>query len=75
MKNFRKLTTLVVLLITLSVPVLAGSMETPPAPAPPPPPSEPATSEPAPGSMETPPAAMVVTETVFDLVLTVVGLL
>lgn len=75
MKNFRKLSALVVLLVALSAPVLAGDMETPPAPVPPPP-TAPATSEPAPvpGDMETPPAVMVVTETVLDLVFTVISL-
>lgn len=77
MKNFRKLTAFVVLLAALSAPALAGDMETPPAPEPTPTsasaPVEP-TPTPLPGDMETPPSA-VMTETVLDLMLTVLGLI
>lgn len=79
MKNFRKLSALFVLLVALSVPVFAGDLETPPAPAPPPP-TAPVTSQPAqgtteaaPGDLETPPAA-VVFQAVLDVVLSVASI-
>lgn len=75
MKNFRKLIALVVMLAALSAPALAGDMETPPAPEPTPSAAQPLPEPtPLPGDMETPPSA-VTTETVLDLVLTVLGLI
>lgn len=60
MKNIRKLLSLILLLVTLSAPALAGDMETPPAPAAPQP--TPAAAAPATtkGDMETPPLAALV---------------
>lgn len=74
MKNFRKFTALVVLFAALSSPVLAGDLETPPAPQPPPPTAPVTTTESAPGDLETPPM-VVVAQTVVDVVLTVASLI
>ena len=74
MKNFRKLSALVVLLAALSAPALAGDLETPPAPQPTPA-AAPAPTQPAPGDLETPPVAVAVAETMLGVVLTVVGLI
>lgn len=75
MYNLRQLFALVVVLVALSMPALAGNIETPPAPVPPPA-SAPATSEPAAdGNLETPPAAVIYYDAALRVLISVVNLI